>query len=555
LCRRKEAGQEFGLRGGFEGSRLQTILRHVGVSEWGYAIARPDPDLPKDYVNGYMQNVNRLSPYEGGKKLGYDTTQVAMVAIPILDVVTSEAAVFNISRAKTLFSFVDDSSIVKTASQDVQLKAVESPKATASGIAERVKVEPTPQTASMADYGPQPFVAETTNAVERVNIEPTLQEKSAVENNLPPRVVEGSAGGNTDVNHINESSEAGRDMVQEAPSDPIAARQAANAALRNSPQFAIDMDKVGVTEEQIAQMWAKKAALGFESPEQFGQFRSEMNDAFNKAGLADADVGLKGTSTTFYSENPGKPLGHHWDADPMNPGDYDLNISSPTMVKQLQDAGISPSEKYGVFKTRDINATFPELDEFQKKWSDILGRDVNFVGYPAEQPRDLTEYILKTSENTAPTVTVSGVFKEGEDAQAMRFGQLQGGGDFAFASNANRTGIEGYFTDSGGGQIPVSLKQLSTDNVKNVFRVIRGNADQISGAEVLSEGNNQSLPVGTVQKTVIYVETPNIGKSVITDYVNSASGNIFRPNAFSSIILNSSDGVIIIRGGKVVSGG
>jgi hypothetical protein len=116
-----------------------------------------------------------------------------------------------------------------------------------------------------------------------------------------------------------------------------------------------------------------------------------------QAGLPDAEIGLKGTATTFYSENPGKPLGHHWDADPANPGDYDFNVTSPAMVESLRAAGIKPSEKYGVYKTRDLEQSFPALDAFQQKWSGILGRDVNFVGYPAAQARDATEYVVRTT--------------------------------------------------------------------------------------------------------------------------------------------------------------
>ncbi|AIY43034.1 Rhs-family protein [Collimonas arenae] len=186
--------------------------------------------------------------------------------------------------------------------------------------------------------------------------------------------------------------------IPASTADLIAQRVSANALLRDSPQFAADMNKVGVTDEQIGTMFAKEAPLGFESPEQFGQFKTDLHGALNEAGLPDAEIGLKGTSTTFYSENPGKPLGHHWDADPLNPGDYDLNISSPKMVEQLQDANISPSEKYGVFKTRDINENFPALDKFQQEWSQKLGRDVNFVGYPETPLRDPTEYILRTPE-------------------------------------------------------------------------------------------------------------------------------------------------------------
>ena len=180
--------------------------------------------------------------------------------------------------------------------------------------------------------------------------------------------------------------------------DPIQARVQANEQLRNSPKFAEDMEKVGVDQKQIDNMFAKKSPLGFESPEQFAQFKGDLNESLQQAGLGDAEIGMKGTSTTFYSENPGKPLGHHWDADPANPGDYDLNVTSDAMVSKMRDLGIQPSEKYGVFKTKDINSSFPALDDFQKRWTAQLGRDVNFVGYPKAVPRDPTEYILRSPQ-------------------------------------------------------------------------------------------------------------------------------------------------------------
>ena len=128
---------------------------------------------------------------------------------------------------------------------------------------------------------------------------------------------------------------------------------------------------------------------------QFARFNSELDVAVRQAGLHDAEVGLKGTSTTFYSENPSKPLGHHWDANPAALGDYDLNVTSSKMVDIMRSVGISPSEKYGVFKTADMQGSFGALNEFRQNWSTTLGRDVNFVGYPAPRPRDITEYILR----------------------------------------------------------------------------------------------------------------------------------------------------------------
>lgn len=174
----------------------------------------------------------------------------------------------------------------------------------------------------------------------------------------------------------------------------IAQRVAANTRLRNSPRFAEDMKKAGVNDDQISKMFAKKAPLGFKSEEQFEQFRAELRIALSEAGLSDAKIGLKGTSTTFYSENPGKPLGHFWDADLANPGDYDLNIYSPTMAKNFENSNIKIDDKYKIFKTRTINRTYPALDNFQRQWSDTLGRTVNFVGYDGPPKRDPTEYIL-----------------------------------------------------------------------------------------------------------------------------------------------------------------
>lgn len=176
----------------------------------------------------------------------------------------------------------------------------------------------------------------------------------------------------------------------------IAKRVQDNEALRKSPRFRKDMDKVRITSEHIERMNRKEAPLGFETPQQFAEFKADLDQAFQAAGLPDAEIGLKGTATTFYSENPGKPLGHHWDADPDNPGDYDLNITSPAMVRKLLSLGIRPSEKYGIFKTRDIYAHFPELQALAEQWGEKLGREVNLVGCPAQPERDATEYLLRT---------------------------------------------------------------------------------------------------------------------------------------------------------------
>ncbi len=181
----------------------------------------------------------------------------------------------------------------------------------------------------------------------------------------------------------------------DGPVDPaILERQIRNRELLSGDGFEVDLLGAGVDHSDIELMFAKRKPLGFASEQQFARFNEDLAKALGDAGLVDAEIGLKGTATTFYSENPGKPLGHHWDADPANPGDYDLNITSERMVETLTELGLEPHPTYGVFRTRHINGTFPALDEFRERWTRILGRDVNFVGYPEPTGRDVTEYIL-----------------------------------------------------------------------------------------------------------------------------------------------------------------
>ncbi|MGI9599048.1 MAG: hypothetical protein ACR2QK_22985 [Acidimicrobiales bacterium] len=190
------------------------------------------------------------------------------------------------------------------------------------------------------------------------------------------------------------------DMVRGMPGpDPlIAARQRLNGQLRRSPLFGRDTARVGVTDGDIDLMLARRKPLGFESEAQFQQFADELAEALDSAGLDDAEIGLKGTATTFYSENPGKPFGHHWDANPAEPADYDLNVTSQTMVDAFDAMGTELHPKYGIFRAQDMVDNFGPLDDFKQRWQAILDREVNFVGLP-EGPnfRDPTEYIVVES--------------------------------------------------------------------------------------------------------------------------------------------------------------
>ncbi len=158
-----------------------------------------------------------------------------------------------------------------------------------------------------------------------------------------------------------------------------------------------DAAKVGVTAEKLAQMTEGKCPLSFPTPEVFQQFKKELNELMSAIGLADAVLRMKGTSTTFYSENPKKPLGHHFDANPKEPADVDIGVESKSLTKKMADAGFSPHPEIpDIFKTRHVMQEFPKLQAFSQKWTQKLGRDVNFVGLvdPSKPPAAATDYLL-----------------------------------------------------------------------------------------------------------------------------------------------------------------
>lgn len=157
-------------------------------------------------------------------------------------------------------------------------------------------------------------------------------------------------------------------------------RQKEIAALRASSTFELDLGKTRVTRQQIAWMERHEAPLSFESPAQYRQFQSELAALLKTAGLKDAFVTLKGTATTFYSENPRKPLGHHFDANPKEPADLDLGLGSATLLERMAARGIRPSAKIPtIFRQADTGTAAPELGVFTRRWGQILGRPVNFV--------------------------------------------------------------------------------------------------------------------------------------------------------------------------------
>lgn len=142
-----------------------------------------------------------------------------------------------------------------------------------------------------------------------------------------------------------------------------------------------DAAKVGITPERLALMQEGKCPLSFPSVEVFEGFREDLHQLMDRIGLGDAVLRLRGTQATFYSEDPGKPLGHHFDESPAEPADVDIGVASKALTQAMAAAGYSPHPNLpDIFKTRHVMAQFPELQAFSRKWTKKLGRDVSFVG-------------------------------------------------------------------------------------------------------------------------------------------------------------------------------
>ena len=88
---------------------------------------------------------------------------------------------------------------------------------------------------------------------------------------------------------------------------------------------------------------------------QYNQFQGEVQTALQQAGLEDASIEIKGTATSFYSENPHKPLGHHFDANPADPADIDLGVASSEMIERMQSIGFVAHPEIPTFTRQEIS--------------------------------------------------------------------------------------------------------------------------------------------------------------------------------------------------------
>jgi hypothetical protein len=119
--------------------------------------------------------------------------------------------------------------------------------------------------------------------------------------------------------------------------------------------------------------------------------------------LASADPGLTivafqvGTPASFYSENPRQPEGHHFDSRGKGTTDIEIDLHSPEMMLRMKnrapqgsaDQRIMRSGKWAFLKNDGPGGfyrEFPGLVAVARKWSETLGRDIEFRLRIAAEP-------------------------------------------------------------------------------------------------------------------------------------------------------------------------
>jgi hypothetical protein len=177
-------------------------------------------------------------------------------------------------------------------------------------------------------------------------------------------------------------------------------KKAANADLLADPaRVATDLASVGLTQEQLDLMQNgdpdhgdQRLPLGFESYEELKDFQDRLGQAMSTITVngqpVTYSVQVMGSSTTFYSGNPEKPLGYHFDSKGPGQSDYDIDIVSPELVKMmLQNPDVPVNDKNirdGQFVNFSTNKpggffdTFPQFAAVAAEWKDRTGRDFEF---------------------------------------------------------------------------------------------------------------------------------------------------------------------------------
>ncbi|HEY0993209.1 MAG TPA: hypothetical protein VGD80_39420 [Kofleriaceae bacterium] len=165
----------------------------------------------------------------------------------------------------------------------------------------------------------------------------------------------------------------------------------------NKARVAADLEKARIEQERYEIMkhgdpahGGERRPLAFTTWKQYEEFKDEFAKLVDK--LADgrqisAQGQVIGSSTSFYSGNPDKPLGHYFDRRaPYKMGDVDVDLCAPELAKDMLASGApAMNEKVLVggeriiFKNEGpggVYTRFSALEDFNDRWSSNLGREV-----------------------------------------------------------------------------------------------------------------------------------------------------------------------------------
>ena len=131
--------------------------------------------------------------------------------------------------------------------------------------------------------------------------------------------------------------------------------------------------------------------LGFQDQAQLASFEAALREVFDTTRVGDlpitALVQFTGASTTFYSNNPDMPEGHHFDAFGHGTSDYAIDVFSPELATALLDnpkAAANEEVLEGGERVYFRNGgeggffqVFPQFESLVRRWEYELGRAID----------------------------------------------------------------------------------------------------------------------------------------------------------------------------------
>ncbi|UZA23530.1 hemagglutinin repeat-containing protein [Moraxella bovis] len=249
------------------------------------------------------------------------------------------------------------------------------------------------------------------------------------------------------------------------------------------------------------------------------------------AVVAGGSIVMAGDTAITQADNFGKPVSQH-DTSKLLQG-AGLSKDEAQIAKLATEAAMGVGAIKGIVNAKNAKQVAQAQKQIDMaRVENNVGRDEDVFYKPIKitgEPKDLKEY-----------------------NDASKFTYLNDGGEFKFSETKNQQGIEGYFVNQLGDKIPISLKNLETSSPRKVMTVINKNAKSILEAEALPSNNPHKLPIGTLNDTVLHIQTPNISKQQLVDELTNYP---FQGNGgkYKIIIFETKDGGFTLQNGKIES--